>query len=90
MATEDLIMERLLRVILGHGEVTRHDLLEKAKVKIWRYNQIKSFFEDKYQDKIKYDKSARTWYSLEYLITRETSTNSLPQKTIEIGITQEK
>jgi hypothetical protein len=85
MTTDKAIMERLLRVIEGHGEIGRMDLLKKANVKISRYNQLKTYFEEEYQYRIKYDRESRTWYSLDYLLTKQTREDE--QKTLENSAT---
>ena len=69
--TEQQIMERMMRIIMNHGRINRFELIEAANISISKYNQLKSFFEQKYEDRILYNKETKMWSAPDVIIEQE-------------------
>ena len=62
---EKSTMKLMYRLIISHGYLGRSELQTKAgNISVGKYNQLKSYFEEEYQDEIAYDKPRKIWYAL--------------------------
>lgn len=61
---EELIIERMLRIIHDEKRIKYHELIDRARISITKYNQLKSFMLDKYDNQVLYDKEMKQFTSL--------------------------
>ncbi len=58
-------MKIMHTAIMNAGYLSRTELQQKAgNLAITKYNQLKSYFEEEFQDTIAYSKHQKIWYSL--------------------------
>lgn len=52
---------RMVHIIKLRGTIHRWDLIDEAKISINTYNQLKSYMQHKFEEKVKYDKGFEEW-----------------------------
>ncbi len=55
------LCNRLLNIVKEEGDIHAFDLVDKAHISLSQYNNIKAYFERKYEGWVRYDKPSKTW-----------------------------
>jgi len=59
-----LSIERMLRIIHDAKKIRYFELIDRARISITKYNQLKTYMLDKYDNEIQYDKTLKIFKSL--------------------------
>ena len=59
------ICSRLARIIQNKGEIHRWDLIDEARISIGKYNNLKAYFEHKFEKMVMYSKDTQMWSAVE-------------------------
>ena len=60
---EHLVIERMVRIIHDEGKIKYFDLIDRSRISISRYNQLKGYMLDKYDNQLRYDKISKEFVS---------------------------
>jgi len=55
------LMNNWTRIVKEHKEINKFDLMDKLRITVGQYNQMKGFVEHKQSEVIEYDKPTQTW-----------------------------
>ena len=55
------LMNYWTRIVKEHKEINKYDLMEKLKITVAQYNQMKGFVEYRQGEVIEYDKPTQNW-----------------------------
>ena len=61
---EFVTIERMLRIIHDEKKISYFDLIDRARISITKYSQLKMYLIDKYDNVIQYDKESKIFTSL--------------------------
>ena len=74
---EHLTIERMVRIIHDAKKIKYFELIDRARISISKYNQLKTYMLDRYDNQIQYDKALKTYTSL-IAIGQELEDNKRP------------
>jgi len=55
------LMNNWTLLVKQYGEINKYDLMEKLKITVAQYNQMKGFVENRQSEVIEYDKPSQMW-----------------------------
>lgn len=75
---EHLTIERMVRIIHDAKKIKYFELIDRARISISKYNQLKAYMLDKYDNQVQYDKTLKTFTSLKAIEKELEETNKRP------------